>query len=169
VELVFGKLSLTYGHRFLSIWDGMPLAKVKADWAQQLAGVRDDRILWALQNLPERAPDAPTFRALCNRMPDPDRPLILPNGPKRPAPAVAKAFADAVKNAPAPTEPERVRWARSYIAKWTAPGAHPTFAEREALAVAQRIVARYDAQPVDIEQLKAAAQQKVDAYAQEGR
>lgn len=168
VDKVFQRLSIAYGHRFLSIWDGMPLDQVKADWAQTLANVREDRILWALQNLPARAPDAPTFRELCMRMPDPERPFKrLPPEPKRPAPAVAKAFAEALHNAPPPTEPQRVRWARGYIAQWTAPGARPTFFQRDVLEVAKRIVERYDAPPVDLEQLKAETKEKVDAYPQE--
>lgn len=168
VDSIFAKLAITYGHRFLSIWDGMPLATVKADWGLELRHVRHDRILWALQNLPERAPDAPTFRQLCARMPEPDEPTALPYGPKRPAPAVAKAFADSLHNAPLPTEPERVVWARAYIAKWSAPDACPTITEREWLVHARRIVERYDTPALSLDQIKAETTQRVEAY-QEGQ
>ena len=165
VDLIFAKLSVAYGHRFLSIWDGNSLDVVKADWAQQLAEVRNDRILWALQNLPERAPDAPTFRALCARMPQLREPMAaLPDVQKKPAPAVMRVFAEAIKNEKPSTEPRRICWARSYIAKWTAPGANPTFFERETLLHALRLVERYDAEPVDIEQLKAETQERVESY-----
>lgn len=167
VELIFAKLSLAYGHRFLSIWDGTPLEVVKADWGETLASVRQDRILWALQHLPERAPDAPTFRALCARMPDPDKPIALPDGPKKPAPAIAKALSDAVHSAPASNEPERLRWARAYIAKWTADGATPTFTQRSWLAHAQRIVELHEAERFDIAQLKRDTEQRVHAHQQE--
>jgi hypothetical protein len=168
VDLVFAKLSVTYGHRFLSIWDGMPLDVVKADWAKELAPVKHERILWALQNLPERAPDAPTFRALCACMPQPREAVALPSGPKKPAPAVARAFAEVVKNAEPHTEPERVRWARQYVAKWGSPDAKPTFFQRDMLVHAKRIVERYEALDAEtLEMRKVETQQRVDAYQEE--
>lgn len=140
IERVFAKLAITYGHRFLSIWDGMPIEAVKADWAQDLAGVRQDRILWALQNLPERAPDAPTFRALCARMPEPGKPLALPHGPKRAAPALVRMLSEQLRKEPKDQAPERVRWARTFIAKWGGADARPTYTQRESLRDARRIV-----------------------------
>jgi hypothetical protein len=145
VDRVFAKLALTYGHRFLSIWDGMPIEAVKADWGQELSSVRPDRILWALQNLPERAPDAPTFRALCSRMPEPNRPMALPRGPKRAAPALARMLSHRLHREERDGIPQRVRWARDFIATWGRPEARPTFAQREALLTARRIVELYEA------------------------
>lgn len=107
IELIFAKLSLAYGHRFLSIWDGTPLDVLKADWAQQLEGMREDRILWALQNLPERAPDAPTFRALCMRMPELREPMFRAlREDKRPIPPAIRKELAALR--------EKLHWKRAH-------------------------------------------------------
>lgn len=68
---LFGKLAVRYGDAWFRKWDGIPMAAVRADWAQVLDGLSGDSIGYGLQYLPDDfPPTAPAFRALCNRRPD---------------------------------------------------------------------------------------------------
>lgn len=72
VDRIFAKLTLVYGHQFLSRWDGLSIADVKADWAHELDGYQNNpqAIAFALSNLPpSRAPNVLEFRELCFRAP----------------------------------------------------------------------------------------------------
>lgn len=73
LDYVQSKLTVRYGARWLSMWEGVPLAAVRADWAEELDGLeRNDgaALRYGLQYLPEDfPPTASAFRALCNRMP----------------------------------------------------------------------------------------------------
>lgn len=69
VERIFHKLSLVYGHQFISRWDGMPLDDVKADWGHELRGFAQNpgAITYGLEHLPaSKPPTVLEFRALCN-------------------------------------------------------------------------------------------------------
>jgi hypothetical protein len=69
VDRIFTKLSLVYGHQFLSRWDGLAMADVKADWAHELRGFAQNpgAISYALEHLPPgKAPTVLEFRAICN-------------------------------------------------------------------------------------------------------
>lgn len=72
VEMIFAKCALVYGRDFLSRWEGLPLAEVKADWERELGGWlnRPHAVRHALENLPERPPHVLTFRAMCERAPE---------------------------------------------------------------------------------------------------
>jgi len=83
VDRIFTKLSLVYGHQFLSRWDGLALADVKADWAHELRGFAQNpnAIAYALEHLPPgKPPTVLEFRAICNspQAPQPEKPLALP-------------------------------------------------------------------------------------------
>ncbi len=68
VDRIFDKLTLVYGHQFLSRWDGLPIADVKANWAQELARFQQNpsAISYALENLPPaKPPTVLEFRAIC--------------------------------------------------------------------------------------------------------
>lgn len=82
VDRIFEKLALVYGHAFLSRWDGMPIADVKADWSRELSRFQQNHraIAYALEHLPARPPTVLEFRALCNspQAPAPEQPLALP-------------------------------------------------------------------------------------------
>lgn len=70
VDEIFGRLTVRYGQPFLRRWEGVDIALVKADWAEQLAGFADkpDAIRHALENLPpDRAPTVGEFAAVANR------------------------------------------------------------------------------------------------------
>lgn len=69
VDRIFDKLTLVYGHQFLSRWDGLDLAKVKVDWAHELRGFAQNAgaIAYGLANLPPaKPPTVLEFRGICN-------------------------------------------------------------------------------------------------------
>ncbi len=166
VDLIWARMSVAYGHRFLSIFEGFSDEVVKADWAHQLGSLPEHRILWGLDHLPARVPDAPSFRQHCQLAPQPDAPLSLPHGPKAPAPRIARLFADHLHNAPKPEEPEKVLIARRYIAMWGGPEAKPTFTQREHLAHYRRVIERFENEQ-NFERSKAETQARVDALAEQ--
>ena len=99
VEHVFSQLAANYG----SAWDrslgNAPLADVKTVWAEKLDSFMTSieskkRILWALQNLPEKCPNSIEFRNLCRQAPS-DQPAALPL-PKV-NPEIAKMVIDGTK------------------------------------------------------------------------
>lgn len=74
IDRIFTKLSLTYGRAFMSQYEGLDPAAVKADWAMELSGFQrfPEALRYGLQNLPaERVPNVLQFRALCRRSPPP--------------------------------------------------------------------------------------------------
>lgn len=82
VDYVFSKLAANYG----SAWDrslgDAPLLDVKSVWADKLDGFTvttqsKKRVLWALDNLPEKCPNPIVFRNLCLQAPS-EEPLKLP-------------------------------------------------------------------------------------------
>ena len=73
IDRLFHRLSGSY----MAAWDravgNTPLNDVKSAWAHELAefGRRESmaRIVWALDNLPDRPPSAPEFKRLCRQAP----------------------------------------------------------------------------------------------------
>lgn len=81
VDRIFDKLTLVYGHAFLSRWDGESIAKVKASWAEELSRFQQNpsALAYALENLPVKPPSVLEFRALCNSPQAPrDQQALLP-------------------------------------------------------------------------------------------
>lgn len=83
VDRIFDKLTLVYGHQFLSRWDGLPLESVKADWARELSRFQQNpgALAYGLENLPAtKPPTVLEFRAICGspNAPKVDRVLVLP-------------------------------------------------------------------------------------------
>lgn len=79
VDKIFHKLTMAYGRDFLGRWEGIPLADVKADWAECLAGfaVNPDAIGYALSNLPDnKPPTAQDFRTIACRAPEASVPRL---------------------------------------------------------------------------------------------
>ena len=78
IERLFARLNATYGRDFMSRYEGQDANAVKSSWAHELDGF--DRslpsIAWALENLPERAPNVIEFRALCRRAPSVEAPRL---------------------------------------------------------------------------------------------
>ena len=80
VEKIFTKLTVAYGREFLGRWEGLDLAAVKVDWAQELDGYvhHPHALAYALGNLPaDKPPTAKQFRVICNSAPTPTL-LALP-------------------------------------------------------------------------------------------
>lgn len=97
VDRLFDRMTMVYGHAFLSRWSGMDLAAVKASWAHELAGFthRPKALADALESLPAGEP--PTVLQFRNLVRDAARrldDLLLPAPDPKPDPAgVAKVVA----------------------------------------------------------------------------
>jgi hypothetical protein len=142
IEKIFEKLALVYGHQFFSRWDGMDLARVKADWAHELRRFQQNpaAISYGLEHLPaDRPPTVLQFRDLCasRHVPEPALPRnSAPADPARVAAELAK-----LRAAPNHRGGERRERARQSVARHRA-GSHATptvlrMAE-EALALASQ-------------------------------
>ena len=86
IERLFDRLMATYGNEFLTKYGSADVGAVKSVWAHELAAFADSlhRIAWALENLPERCPNAIEFKKLCYSAPAPDA-LALPEPKADPA------------------------------------------------------------------------------------
>lgn len=78
VDRLFDRLTATYGRDFISRFDGVDQNELKAVWAHELSGFSDklSMIAWALENLPERAPNVIEFRNLCRKAPAIEAPRL---------------------------------------------------------------------------------------------
>lgn len=95
VERIFEKLIVAYGHDFLRRWEGLDMALVKADWADELSGygTMPQAIKYGLENLPaDKPPTAKQFRAICNTVPVATH-MALPAPIEKPSPAVLERIA----------------------------------------------------------------------------
>ena len=98
IDRVFSKLTLRYGRDFLGKYEGIELDTVKADWAEEMAGLqnRPEAIKYALDHLPtDKAPTVLQFRELTRRAPE-KQAIALPPPEVNPA-AVARAIERANK------------------------------------------------------------------------
>lgn len=118
VDRLFARLQATYGRDFTSKFEGVEVNAVKSSWAHELSGFANhlQSLAWALENLPERAPNVIEFRNLARRAPVPDAPRL----------EVAKAGQDRVqaelaKLGPILAKPSSgtngKQWARDLIAR----------------------------------------------------
>jgi len=165
VDDIFAKLSLAYGHRFLSIWDGFPLEDVKADWAKELDAFVDkpEAIAYGLDNLPAgRPPDVFEFRTICRRRPEPARQASLPDMAPRRIPEVLREKIAALKAPRTDGVPERERWARNYVERFGGQGQRLSFNQKQHLAAARRIL-ELRALDDGLSEAKADAQRRSDA------
>lgn len=74
VDEIFSRLTVRYGSAFLHRWTsvGVDLELVKADWANELSGMKPESIRYALAHLaPDRPPTVTEFRLLANQVPPP--------------------------------------------------------------------------------------------------
>lgn len=74
VDRLFDRLAATYGRQWFVMWEGVDASAVKSLWAHELDAFSNSlkRIAWALENLPNRCPNAVEFKALCRQAPAPD-------------------------------------------------------------------------------------------------
>lgn len=101
IDAIFARLTVRYGSAFLGRWNGIDMDLVKADWAEELAGLENwpDAIKYALETLQADKP-APTvneFKAACLRCPRTN--LELP--PPAANPVFAKQVLSQVSRKPA--------------------------------------------------------------------
>lgn len=81
VDYVFRTMLATYGAEWERSLGNAPITDVKTVWMDALEPfTRNEaakhRILWALKNLPERAPNVRQFLVLCRQAPAPDVPML---------------------------------------------------------------------------------------------
>ncbi len=72
IDSLFARLAVRYGAAWLNLWNGLDIADVKADWAEELSGfaAAPEAIKHALANLPsDRPPTVGQFRLLCINRP----------------------------------------------------------------------------------------------------
>lgn len=118
VDRLFARLSATYGREFTNRWEGLDENAVKSSWAHELAGFSSqlESLAWALENLPERAPNVIEFRNLARRAPAPEAPRIEVS-----AAGKERVQAELAKLAPIrkPSAPLRdgKQWARDILAR----------------------------------------------------
>lgn len=110
VDKLFEKILVRYGTAWTRQWEGIDMAAVKADWAEELAGfVNHPKLLaYGLDHLPaDRPPTVQQFAAACNRMP-PEEFKALP-APQADRQRVAEVIAKIAKPEPKPAK----TWAES--------------------------------------------------------
>lgn len=120
VDHVIERLHATYGMEWVRKWDGLEPQAVKTIWMNELDSFASSmgRIVWALENLPARCPNAVEFRHLCRQAPAPDEPALpAPQAdPKRVRAELAKL--GALRPAQANTASlYHKEWARRLIAR----------------------------------------------------
>lgn len=121
LEAIWADLTIVYGHAFLSRWDGLELADVKASWARELAILeeRPECIQYALDNKPMRPPSAPEFRALAlSRPANPQMALPGTDTKRGPIPEHLRPVVAKVLEKREDDVPPAVKWARGFVELW---------------------------------------------------
>jgi hypothetical protein len=97
IDRLFERLALTYGASWQYSLGAAPIMDIKSMWAHELAPFLQsresmNRVVWALENLPERPPNAIQFKNLCRQAPAPETPMLPspPANPERVAAELAK-------------------------------------------------------------------------------
>lgn len=115
VDKLFKRLSAAYGREWDLALGKAPMANIKTVWIHELQRFENSlrRISWALDNLPQRVPNAIVFRQLCAQAPDIDAPM-LPSPAADPA-KVAAALAQIPKTFTSNRDPKA--WAKRLQAR----------------------------------------------------
>lgn len=139
---IFGRLEDFYGARFLDAWRGTDLARVKATWAEKLAGFADqpERIGFALNALEHQPfpPTLPEFLALCRQAPPPNRPT-LPEPIIDPEVAADRARQVQEKAMAAMRNPPHHHWAVRILSDIAAGVVLPRISEQFAIEALQNV------------------------------
>lgn len=80
IDRLFLRFAQMYGEGFFRMWDGQPLAEVKAQWLRSLQDMTPAQIALGVQACEERIkrhPSLPEFRLLCSPPPDHERLFAL--------------------------------------------------------------------------------------------
>lgn len=118
VDRLFDRLTATYGRDFVARFEGLDVNNVKTVWAHELSGFANQlpALAWALENLPERAPNVIEFRNLARRAPAPEVPR-LPEPKADPARIAAELARLKPIRAPRAGGQDGRDWARRIIAR----------------------------------------------------
>jgi len=78
IDRIFERMVATYGAGWTRMWADVPMADVRVVWAHELAAFCGctHRIAWAMENLPQRCPNAIEFKALCRQAPTQPAPQL---------------------------------------------------------------------------------------------
>lgn len=78
IDRLFSRLAMTYGREFMDRYKGLDENEVKSAWAYELACYANnlEAIGFALEHLPDRAPNVIQFKALCLTAPEKNVPLL---------------------------------------------------------------------------------------------
>ena len=116
IDRLFKRLAATYGARWDVSLGQAPIADVKTVWGHELSAFANSlhRIAWALENLPERCPNAIEFRNLCRQAPSPEAPALpMPKA----NPEIAAKVIDGLKaSSPTTGRIDPRAWAKAILA-----------------------------------------------------
>ena len=119
IDRLFERLAATYTTQWVRQFDFVPMADVKTAWAHELSvfSNRLDVLAWALENLPQKCPNAIEFKALCRQAPRPtEQQLPAPKAdPARVAAELSK-LATVVKR-PSAGGIDHKAWAKVILAR----------------------------------------------------
>ena len=119
VDKIHARLLVRYGGAWRMMWEGIDMAAVREDWAEELAGFvsAPEALAWGLDHLPsDRPPTVQQFAAICNWLPtpaplaleapaaDPARLAAVLQTLKRPDPRPAGEWADKLRQRDAALE-----------------------------------------------------------------
>ncbi|MCL2310792.1 MAG: hypothetical protein FWC42_11115 [Proteobacteria bacterium] len=116
VDRLFRRMAAAYGAAWDRSLGTAPIDDVKAAWAHELSGFsgRLDDLAWALDNLPERCPNAIEFRTLARKAPEP-KVARLEAPPAKADPARAAAALARLRSSPMDVDPDHRGWARRIL------------------------------------------------------
>jgi len=118
IDRIFERLTATYGRDFTSRWEGLDQNTIKSSWSHELSGFENalPMIGWALENLPERAPNVIEFRSLCRKAPAVEKPrLEAPKFDKAIAAMVTEGLRKTI--AATPTNHDPRAWAHAILGR----------------------------------------------------
>ena len=118
VEYVLAAMAASYGAAWDRSLGQAPINDVKTRWAYAIEpflhnAAAKRAILWALDNLPERPPNAIQFRALCHQAPAVEAPRL--EAPEADPARIARELAKLSEIRQAPAQPTNNDWARRII------------------------------------------------------
>jgi len=124
IDRLFERMAAAYGAQWVRMWEGVPIQDVKTAWCHELAGFNSEqglrRIAWALDNLTDKAPNAPQFRNLCRQAPEEATPALPlpPANPERMRAELAKlGYVEKAKRMPTTGGIDNKAWAKALIAR----------------------------------------------------
>jgi hypothetical protein len=128
IDRVFERMATAYGAQWARMWEGVPVQDVKTAWCHELSAFGDSapgmrRIAWALDNLPDRAPNMIQFRNLCRQAPAEAVPQLPepPADPERIRAELAKlGHLDKAKRMPVSEAIDPKAWAKGHVSHHSA-------------------------------------------------